>query len=179
MCTHTHTYTHRGIHSVIKKNEILAFAATWMELEGIMLSEISQTEKNKYCMISHLELKKGTTNRNITKGKQTRRYIKQISSSSDDKESAWNARDLSLIPGSGRSLGEVNGYPLQYSFLGNPMERGTWQATVHGVAKGQTWLTHSLFLLLWGRDDIEVGSGRNKLLGVRQAQGGTTVQHRK
>ena len=85
MCTHTHTYTHRGIHSVIKKNEILAFAATWMELEGIMLSEISQTEKNKYCMIPHLELKKGTTNRNITKRKQTRRYIKQISSSSDER----------------------------------------------------------------------------------------------
>ena len=78
MCTHTHTHTHThtGIHWVIKKNEILAFAATWMELEGIMLSEISQTEKNKYCMISHLELKKGTTNRNITKGKQTCRYRK-------------------------------------------------------------------------------------------------------
>ena len=36
----------------IKKNEILPFAATWMDLEGIMLSEISQTEKDKYCMIS-------------------------------------------------------------------------------------------------------------------------------
>ena len=126
MCTHTHTYTHRGIHSVIKKNEILAFAATWMELEGIMLSEISQTEKNKYCMIPHLELKKGTTNRNITKGKQTRRYIKQISSSSDDKESAWNARDLSLIPGSGRSPGEGTGSPLQYSCLKNSTGRGAW-----------------------------------------------------
>ena len=39
-------------YSVIKKNEILPFAATWMDLEGIMLSEISQTEKDKYCMIS-------------------------------------------------------------------------------------------------------------------------------
>ena len=38
----------------IKKNEILPFAATWMELEGIMLSEISQTEKNKYCMLSFI-----------------------------------------------------------------------------------------------------------------------------
>ena len=109
MYTHTHTHTHTGIYSVIKKNEILVFVATWMESEGIMLSEISQTEKNKHCMMSHLELKKGTTNRNITKGKQTHRYRKQISSSSDDKESAWNARDLGLIPGSGRSLGEVNG----------------------------------------------------------------------
>ena len=39
-------------YSVIKKDEILPFATTWMDLEGIMLSEISQTEKDKYCMIS-------------------------------------------------------------------------------------------------------------------------------
>ena len=39
-------------YSAIKKNEILSFATTWMDLEGIMLSEISQTEKDKYCMIS-------------------------------------------------------------------------------------------------------------------------------
>ena len=46
---HTHTYTHTmEYYSAIKKNEILSFAATWMGLEGIMLSEISQTEKDKY-----------------------------------------------------------------------------------------------------------------------------------
>ena len=39
-------------YSAIKKNEILLFAATWMDLEGIMLNEISQTEKDKYCIIS-------------------------------------------------------------------------------------------------------------------------------
>ena len=39
-------------YSAIKKNEILSFAATWMDLEGIMLSEVSQTEKDKYCMFS-------------------------------------------------------------------------------------------------------------------------------
>ena len=43
-----------GYYSAIKKNEILPFAATWMDLEGIMLSEISQTEKDKYHMISFL-----------------------------------------------------------------------------------------------------------------------------
>ena len=46
-----------------------------------------------------------------------------------------NARDLGLIPGSGRLLGEGNGNPLQYSCLENPMGRGTWKATVHRVAK--------------------------------------------
>ena len=49
--THTHTYTMKYC-SAIKNSEILPFAATWMDLEGIMLSEISQTEKDKYCMIS-------------------------------------------------------------------------------------------------------------------------------
>ena len=53
---------------------------------------------------------------------------------SDSKESAYNAGDLGSIPGSGRSPGEGNGYPLQYSCLENPMDR-VWQATVHGVPK--------------------------------------------
>ena len=53
---------------------------------------------------------------------------------SDGKESACNAGDLSLIPQSRRS-GEGNGNPLQYSCLDNPRDRGTWQATVHGVKK--------------------------------------------
>ena len=55
-CIHTQTHTHIHTHtmeyySAIKRNEILPFAATWMDLEGIMLSDISQTEKDKYCMI--------------------------------------------------------------------------------------------------------------------------------
>ena len=50
---------------------------------------------------------------------------------SDGKASAYNAGDLGSIPGSGRSPGEENGYPLQLSCLENPMDRGAWQATVH------------------------------------------------
>ena len=57
---------------------------------------------------------------------------------SDGKESACNAGDPGSIPGSGRSLGEGNGNPLQYSCLENPMDRGAWWATVHGVAKSRT-----------------------------------------
>ena len=48
---------------------------------------------------------------------------------------AGDIRDASLIPGSGISLGEGNGNPLPYSCLRNPMDRGAWQAIVHGVAK--------------------------------------------
>ena len=46
-----------------------------------------------------------------------------------------NAGDVGLIPGSGRSFGGGNGNPLQYSCLGNPMDRGAWQVTVHRVTK--------------------------------------------
>ena len=61
---------------------------------------------------------------------------------SDSKASAYNVEDLGSIPGSGRSPGEGNGKPLQYSRLENPMDGGAWQATVHGVAKSWTWLSY-------------------------------------
>ena len=52
-----------------------------------------------------------------------------------------SAGDAGLIPGSGRSPGEGNGNPLQYSCLGNPMARGAWRVTVRGFAKSQTRLS--------------------------------------
>ena len=61
---------------------------------------------------------------------------------SDSKESACNAENPGSIPGLGRSPGEGNGNPLQYSFLENYVDRGAWQATVHGVAKSQTRLSN-------------------------------------
>ena len=57
---------------------------------------------------------------------------------SDGKESACSVGDPGLIPGSRRSPGKENGNPLQYFCLENPMNRGAWQATVHGVAKSWT-----------------------------------------
>ena len=57
---------------------------------------------------------------------------------SDSKESACNAGDRSLIPGSGRSPGEGNGSSLQYACPENPMDRGDWRAVVRRVAKSRT-----------------------------------------
>ena len=57
---------------------------------------------------------------------------------SDGEESACNAGNPDSIPGLGRPHGVGNGYPLQYSCLENPMDRGAWWATVHGVAKSWT-----------------------------------------
>ena len=59
------------------------------------------------------------------------------------KASACNAGDPSLIPGSGRSPGEGNGNPLQYSFLENSMDGGAWWATVHGVTESQHNRAHT------------------------------------
>ena len=67
---------------------------------------------------------------------------------SDSTESACNAGEPSSIPGSGRSPGDRNGNPLQYSCLGNPMNRGPWQATVCGFTKNWTWLSDWHFLFL-------------------------------
>ena len=60
--------------------------------------------------------------------------------SSDGKESARNAQDVGSIPQSGRSPGEGNGSPLQYSCLENTMDRGAWRATVRGVTVGYDWV---------------------------------------
>ena len=63
---------------------------------------------------------------------------KSFPSESDSKESACNSGDSGSIPGLGRSPGEGNDYPLPYSCLKNPMDRGAWWAIVHGVTKSRT-----------------------------------------
>ena len=64
---------------------------------------------------------------------QTRPWASLVAQ--DSKEPACNVGDLGSIPGAGRSPGRGNGNPLQYSGLGNPMDRGAWWATVNGVTK--------------------------------------------
>ena len=67
-----------------------------------------------------------------------------FSGGSDSKESACNAGDPGSVPLLARSSGEGNGYPPYYSFLGNPMDRGTWFSIVHGVTESNMTeqLTH-------------------------------------
>ena len=68
-------------------------------------------------------------------------YIEGLSWGLQGKESTAKAEDMGSIPGSGSSPEEGSGNPLQYSCLGNLLDRGVWQATVHGVAKSQTQLS--------------------------------------
>ena len=72
----------------------------------------------------------------------------------EGKVSACNAGDPGLIPESGRSHGEGNGTPLQYSCLENPMDGGAWEAAVHGVAKSRTRLSN--FTLTFDAFDARV-----------------------
>ena len=72
-------------------------------------------------------------------------FIKGFSGGSNGKESDCSVWQLGSIPGSGRSPGEGNGYPLQYSCLENAVDRRAWWAIVHGVAKSQTWLKDKMF----------------------------------
>ena len=62
----------------------------------------------------------------------------QLSSGKESACIAGDTGDVGLIPGSGRSPGEGNGNPLQCSYLENPMDRGDWQAIIHGVAESRT-----------------------------------------
>ena len=72
-------------------------------------------------------------------------FVHNLPGGSGGKASAYNAGDLGLIPGLGRSSGEGNGNSLQYSCLENPTDGGVWYATVHGVAKSQTQLSDFTF----------------------------------
>ena len=93
---------------------------------------------------------RATTNTNSMQRKKGKIFLEKLNCDlhgTDSKESACNAGDLGSIPGSGRSSGEGNGYPLQYSCLENAMDRGAWWATVLGAPENQTqlkWLsTHT------------------------------------
>ena len=73
------------------------------------------------------------------------------------KRLAYNAGHLGSIPGSGRSSGERNGNPLQYSCLENPTDREVWWATVHGIAKSRTRLSDFTSL----RKGVSIYTGRS------------------
>ena len=68
-------------------------------------------------------------------------FKNRVPGGSDGKKSTCKAGDPGSIPGSGRSAGGGNGNPLQYSCLGNSMDREAWWATVHGVTKSRTQLS--------------------------------------
>ena len=116
-------------------SSILAWTIPWTEepgglqfvehIESDMTKETWQAPAHRYCPPRSFSCS----------------YTASFPGDSDRKESSCNAGDPGLIPGLGRSPGEGNGHPTQYSCLENPMDRGSWSATVHGVAKHRTRLS--------------------------------------
>ena len=89
--------------------------------------------------------------------------MKGFSGGSDSKASARSVGDLGSIPGLGRSPGEGNGNPLQYSCLENSMGGGAWWAIVHGVAKSRTQLSDFTFTFHSHFTDEEVEPKKLKM----------------
>ena len=87
---------------------------------------------------------------------------------SEVKASACNAGDPGSIPGSGRSPGEGNGNPLQYSCLENPMDGGAWWATVPRVAKSLTWLSDFTHLVMSRHDQLSFIPAKQRLLEYQE-----------
>ena len=107
--------------------------------------QYSGLENSMNCII-HGVSKNQTRLSDFKKQKREGLYIRWkvgFRGGSDSKQSACKSGDLGPIPGSGRSSGG-HGNPLQYSCLGNPMDRGAWWATVHGVDTTE-WLTHLIY----------------------------------
>ena len=99
--------------------------------------------------------------------------VKMNPGGSDGKVSAYNAGDLGSIPGLGRSPGEGNGNPLQYSCLENPMDQRAWWAAVHEFTKSQTQLsdfTSLHFKMNPGSQENNVEVARNVYQRPRQTK---------
>ena len=98
---------------------------------GLEFSEVNLYIHVKIYQIVYLKYVQSNVN---YRGSQVVPVVKNLPANAGD------TRDTGSIPGLGRSPGGGNGNPLQYSCLENPMDRGAWWATVHGVTKSQTWL---------------------------------------
>ena len=93
-------------------------------------------------ILSNSTKNKGSTGSQVKQGTDRRSWNGNWApGGSDGYKFACDARDPSLIPGSGRLPGEGNGKTLLHSFLEDPIVGGAWWATVHGVTKSQTWLS--------------------------------------
>ena len=124
MCTHTHTHTHTmEYYSAIKKNEILPFATTWMELQSIMLSEISQRKTIAIWLHPHVEFKKKNTpakgkNEETQIKKQTLIYREQTDGHQreegwrDGWNKWWGLRSTLVIMSTGWWIEEQNHYTV-------------------------------------------------------------------
>ena len=120
-----------------------------IDLMNMSLSNLQETVRNReaWPAIVHVSQRVGHDLANEQQKKlntPTKQYEFYFGDS-EGKEFACIAGDTGIIPGSGRSPKEGNGNPLHYSCLENPMDRGAWQTTVHGIPKSPIWLSDYTF----------------------------------
>ena len=118
----------------ICKMKITYYFAEIKNIKIYQCLEKSRCSKN----YSYYHYNKSSNDNNTSYHLRGDPYILSFPGGSAVKNPLANAGDSGSIPGSGRSCGEGNGNPLQYSCLGNPMARGAWQTIVHGVAELDT-----------------------------------------
>ena len=131
-----------------------------LSVKNIFFSPPSSPEISVGLVVGWRLGKVGYLPRGRTESWVLQRNRKQAAIGSEGKASACNAGDMGSIPGSGRSPGEGNGNALRYSCLKNPMDRGAWWVTVHGVTKSQTRL-HFHFLLTLPSEKLKWECGPN------------------
>ena len=124
-------------------SSILAWRIPWTEklvLHVMAIGSQSQTQLKRFNMHSfgHIIIQVGSFCCQLKIYFVSNHSIYELPQWLNSIESTRNAGDLGSIPGSGRSPGGGNSNPLQYTCLKNPMDRGAWRATVHGVTKRQT-----------------------------------------
>ena len=120
---------------------------SWPKNQNVNNRSSIVTSSIKTLKWSTLKKKKNLLRINEKQWLSTYLIMQSFPGGSEDKASACDAGGPGSIPGWGRSPGEGNGNPLQYSCLENPVERGAWQATVHRVAKSWTQLSDFTFFL--------------------------------
>ena len=159
LCTHTHEYIHTGRKINIYTVCICIIYVTVYVYYMYTYKSSIWLHRLIYMWILFFQVKSCFIKRNkVHVHTETDKNVRRIflhnnnklmtHGGSEVKASACSAGDLGSIPGLGRSPGEGNGNPLQYSCLENPMDGGAWWATVHGVAKNRTRLRDFTFTSL-------------------------------
>ena len=126
---------------LIKPEYLLTLDAMTLLMSVILV----RFQRESYILLKQSSLinntERGKISTQVISFKDFKGWINSVSGGSVVKNLPASVGDVGSIPGLGRSLGEGNGNPLQYSCLENPMDRGAWQATVPGLQKVQTRLS--------------------------------------
>ena len=128
---------------MVKRGKVKHLESWGGNILGQFGAEMERTKKKlvSACNLQKLAILRGGSSQRINVSSRPSKWASQVALVvKNPPANAGDIRDAGSVPGSGRSLGGGNGNPLLYSCLENPMGRGAWWASVHGVAKSQIQL---------------------------------------